>query len=49
MEKWLKEAKDLARKEADDFVEHMRDIADSIDVDDTWFIEEVVKNIHRNK
>ena len=43
MEKWLREAKDLAKKEADSFIEHMREIADSIDVDDTWFIEEVIK------
>lgn len=49
MEQWLKDAKELARSEAEDFIKDMTDIASKYDLEPEWFIEEVVKNIHRLK
>ena len=49
MEQWLKDAKELARSEAENFVEDMTGIASRHDLEPEWFIEEVVKNIHQMK
>ncbi len=49
MEQWLKEAKEIAKSEAMNFVENMKSIADEKDLEPEWFLEEVVKNIHRIK
>lgn len=49
MEQWIVEAKDLAKNEAKEFVENMREVAFTNHLDDIWFIEEVVKNIHNIK
>lgn len=49
MEQWLKDAKELARSEAKDFIKDMTDIASKYDLEPEWFIEEVVKNIHQIK
>ena len=44
MEQWLKDAKELAHSEAEDFIKNMNDIASKYDLEPEWFIEEVVKN-----
>jgi hypothetical protein len=49
MEKWLEDAKKIAKSEAEDFIENMNYLADSKNLDREWFIEEVVKNIHKLK
>ncbi len=49
MEKWLKEAKEIAGSEAKDFIENMNSIAEEKDLEPEWFLEEVIKNIHRFK
>ena len=49
MEQWIKDAKELAKYEAETFVENMKYIASTNNLDDVWFIEEVVKNIHNMK
>lgn len=49
MEKWLKDAKELAKSEAEYFVENLKDIADANNLDAEWFVEEVIKNIHKIK
>ncbi len=49
MEQWLKDAKELAHSEAEDFIKDMNDIASKYDLEQEWFIEEVVKNIHQIK
>ena len=46
-EKWITEAKERAKEEAEQFVENMQYIAELEDIDEEWFIEEVVKNIHK--
>lgn len=46
---WLKDAKDIAKEEAENFVENMYEIADSKDLEREWFLEEVVKNMHEIK
>ena len=46
MEEWLKQAKNRARVEAECFFEEMKEIADEENLEQEWFIEEVVKNIH---
>ena len=46
---WLKDAKDTAKEEAESFIENMYEIADSKDLEREWFLEEVVKNIHKIK
>ena len=48
-EKWLTEAKVRAKEEAEWFVENMQDIAEFEDIDKEWFLEEVIKNIHKIK
>jgi len=49
MEKWLKEAKEIAKAGANDFIENMKGIAEEKDLEPVWFLEEVVKNIYRIK
>lgn len=49
MEQWIKDAKELAKSEAEAFVENMKDIASVNNLDEIWFIEEVIKNIHNMK
>lgn len=49
MEDWLKEAKEKAKEEAQDFVDSMYYVADKNDIDREWFLEEVVNNIHKIK
>ncbi len=49
MEQWIKDAKELAKSEAEAFVENMKDIASANDLEEVWFIEEVIKNIHNIK
>ena len=49
MEKWVKEAKEIAESEAKDFIESMNSIAEEKDLEPEWFLEEVIKNIHRLK
>lgn len=46
MEQWLEDTKRQAKDEATYFIETMAEIADELNVDKEWFIEEVVKNIH---
>ena len=41
--------KELAKSEAEVFVENMKDIASTNNLDEIWLIEEVVKNIHNIK
>lgn len=47
MDDWLIDAKDRAKSEAEDFIETMTDIANRLNIEPIWFIEEVVKNIHQ--
>ncbi len=49
MEQWLKDAKEQAQNEAENFVQDMRDIAERNNIEPEWFIEEVIKNIHKIK
>ena len=49
MEQWIIEAKELAKNEAKEFVENMREVAITNHLDEVWFIEEVVNNIHKLK
>ena len=49
MEDWLKNAKELAKFEAECFVKNLTDVADANDLDAEWFVEEVLKNIHKIK
>ena len=46
MEQWIIDAKNCAKQEAEDFVENLKYIAYRHDLDETWFVDEVVKNIH---
>ena len=46
---WLKDAKDTAKEEAQSFIDNMYKIADSKDLEKEWFLEEVIKNIHKIK
>lgn len=48
-EKWLIEAKQTAKEQAEDFVSYMKTIADEKNLEPEWFIEEVLKNIHKLK
>ena len=45
MEDWLKDAKELAKSEAEYFVKNLIDVANTNNLDAEWFVEEVVKNI----
>ncbi|MCR5773166.1 MAG: hypothetical protein K6G87_18245 [Butyrivibrio sp.] len=47
MEKWLRDAKKQAQSEAECFVQDMQYIAEQNNIEPEWFIEEVVKNIHK--
>lgn len=49
LEKWLKEAKEIAKQEAFNIVEEMFEIADSRHLDRFWFLTEVMSNIARLK
>ena len=49
MEQWLKDAKDRAKTEPGCFIDDMRYIAETEDLDPIWFIDEVIKNIHELK
>lgn len=49
MEQWIKDAKELAKSEAEAFVVNMKDVASANDLEEVWFIEEVIKNIHNIK
>ena len=49
MEKWLKEAEEIPKSEAADFIENMNKVASDHDLEPEWFIEEVVKNINNLK
>lgn len=46
MDNWLVDAKERARLEAEDFIENINDVANRLNIEPIWFIEEVVKNIH---
>ena len=45
MEDWLKDAKELAKSEAEYIVKNLIDVANTNNLDAEWFVEEVVKNI----
>ena len=47
MEDWLKDAKELAKSEAEYFVKNLIDVANTNNPDAEWFVEEVVNNIHK--
>ena len=49
MEKWLKEAKRMAKVLANQIVLMISEEADSIAVDSEWFREEVMKHINKQK
>jgi len=49
MEDWLKDAKELAKSEAEYIVKNLIDVANTNNLDAEWFVEEVVKNIHKIK
>lgn len=49
MNDWLTDAKERAKSEAEDFIEYMNCIASELNIEPIWFIEEVVKNIHKLK
>lgn len=49
MEQWLKDAKAQAQNEAENFVQDMRYVAEQNNLEPDWFIEEVIKNIHKIK
>ena len=49
MDDWLVDVKERAKSEAKDFIENMNDIANRLNIEPIWFIEEVVKNIHQLK
>ncbi len=49
MDNWLIDAKEKAKSEAKEFIEDMTDIANKLNIEPIWFIEEVVKNIHQLK
>ena len=44
---WIDNSKFRAKAEATYFVGDMEKIASDLDVDSAWFIEEVIKNIHK--
>lgn len=49
MEKWLIEAKDTARSEAEQILDNLRDIANRLCVDTDWFIDTVISDIRKLK
>lgn len=49
MEQWLINAKKRAKIEAQEIVDNLKKIAITESLDEIWFIEEVVKNIHNIK
>ena len=49
MEQWIADAKDRAKAEAQDIVDNLKEIAFTEHLDEIWFIEEVIKNIHTIK
>ena len=46
---WLDEAKERAKYEAEGFIYDMRKLADEMNIESNWFIEEVIKNIHKEQ
>lgn len=49
MEGWLKEAKEIAKWQAESFLSDMEKIASEENIDSEWFISEVIKNIHMER
>ncbi len=49
MEDWIKVAKQRAKNLAETFLESARDAARDECVDEQWFIDEVIQNIHTLK
>lgn len=49
MEDWLKDAKELEKSEAEYFVKNLIDVANKNNLDAEWFVEKVIKNIHKIK
>ncbi len=49
MEEWIKNAKDVAKWEADWIIKNIEITAEQQQVDKDWFIEEVLKNIRSKK
>lgn len=49
MEKWIKEAKRMAKVLADQIARMISEEADSIAVDSEWFREEVMKHINKQQ
>lgn len=48
-ENWLEEAKQAAKEEAEEYVSYLINEAERRDIESWWYIEEVVKNIHKIK
>ena len=46
---WLQEAKNRAEFEADVFIEEMKSLAEQSNIEVTWFLEEVIKNLNKIK
>ena len=49
MERWLKDARNRAKDEAEFIIHSLKEIAATENLDEHWFIDEVVKNIHNLK
>lgn len=49
MEQWIIDAKNRAKIEAQEIIDNLKEIAFTESLDEVWFIEEVVKNIHNMK
>lgn len=47
MEKWLKDAEERARSEAEHISGEITGLADELQVDREWFFEEVMKHINK--
>lgn len=47
MEKWLSDAKQVAKDEAEEFVHTMKMLASHYNLESEWFIDEVLKNINQ--
>lgn len=49
MDQWLKDAKNRAKDEAEYIIHSLKEIAATESIDERWFIDEVIKNIHNLK
>lgn len=49
MDDWIKEAKERARQEAEDFIALLNEVAEELNIEREWFIEETIKNVHQLK